>query len=207
MSGEDLAFDARHVVAFHDACLDSGKWPEEEAPAHPGGDLWPWVEDNHAHNALLWREEDLARRREVPDAEIAANKRAIDRLNQLRNDAVERFDDALAARLGGAMQGAPRLHSETPGMMVDRLSILALKVRAMRAQSLRGDAGDAQRALCRERLVRLAEQRADLAACLDAFLEDCRAGRARFKLYRQFKMYNDPELNPRLQEEASRRKR
>src|SRR5471030_947702 len=81
--------DARQVVAFHDACIGFGGWPAAPAPARAPGALWPWIENNHASNALLWREEDLARRRKVDVAVIAANKRAIDRFNQQRNDAVE----------------------------------------------------------------------------------------------------------------------
>jgi hypothetical protein len=41
-------------------------------------------------------------------------------------------------------------------------------------------------------------QRQDLLSCLDSLLADARAGRAFFKVYRQFKMYNDPSLNPCL---------
>lgn len=194
---EPFPFDASHVLAFHDACLDSGKWPDEEAPAHPPGDLWPWIEENHGCNARLWREEDLARRRDVADAEVVANKRAIDAFNQRRNDAIERVDDRVLALLGPLREDA-RLHSETPGMMIDRLSILALKSRAMAAQARREEAGEAHVRRCTAALARLAEQRGDLAGCLDALLRDCAAGRARFKVYRGFKMYNDPALNPAL---------
>ena len=42
----------------------------------------------------------------------------------------------------------------------------------------------------------LEEQRADLAGCLDALWADIHTGTRRFKLYRQIKMYNDPDLNP-----------
>ena len=191
-----FAFDAAHVVVFHDACLDSGKWPDEEAPAHPPGPLWPWIEENHACNARLWHEEDQARRRDVPDAAIVANKRAIDRFNQQRNDAIERIDAQLLEWLPAA-PGA-RLHSETAGMIVDRLSILGLKVRAMAAQAARDEAGADHVARCRQRLEALQAQRLDLAHCLQELLADCRAGRARFKVYRAFKMYNDPRLNPAL---------
>ena len=68
---------------------------EDAAPPRIG--LWQAIEDNHRYNCLLWDEEDLARRRNVPDAEIAGNKRAIDGYNQKRNDAIERIDEQLAA--------------------------------------------------------------------------------------------------------------
>jgi hypothetical protein len=82
--------------------------------------------------------------------------------------------------------------------MIDRLSILALKVFHMRLQTERSDAGGDHLETSRARLARLAEQRADLAGCFDALIADCLAGRARFKVYRQFKMYNDPAFNPYL---------
>jgi len=82
--------------------------------------------------------------------------------------------------------------------MTDRLSILALKVFHMRIQAERTDATQAHVETSRMRLARLVEQRTDLAACFDALLGDCLAGRARFKVYRQFKMYNDPAFNPYL---------
>jgi Protein of unknown function (DUF4254) len=188
--------DARQVVAFQDACIGFGKWPEKAGPARPPGAPWPWIENNHVSNALLWREEDLARRRKVDDSEIAANKRAIDRFNQQRNDAVERCDEILTKELEDKMGSASPLHSETPGMMIDRLSILSLKVHAMREQASRSDVDEKHRKDCGARLKQLIEQRGDLAVCLDALLADCRTGRARFKLYSQFKMYNDPTLNP-----------
>jgi hypothetical protein len=86
--------------------------------------------------------------------------------------------------------------------MCDRLSILALKQHAMRAQSLRKDVDEGHRASSRERLARLEEQRLDLAGCLDQLLRDTRAGTAWFKVYRQFKMYNDARFNPALVAEA-----
>jgi Na+-transporting methylmalonyl-CoA/oxaloacetate decarboxylase gamma subunit len=193
-----FAFDAEHVIAFHEACLDSGKWPDEEAPAHPPGNIWPWVEANHACNARLWREEDLARRGDAADAEIAAGKRAIDKHNQQRNDAVERLDEAIHGALAQDMRADARLNSETPGMMIDRLSILALRIRAMGAQARRDEAGADHVRRCAQTLEKLEEQRRDLAGCLAALLAACAAGAARFKVYRPFKMYNDPALNPQI---------
>ncbi|MGE0798299.1 MAG: DUF4254 domain-containing protein [Lautropia sp.] len=210
----------RAVIAFHQACLALPQWPADAAvPATPdgagGGDpaatLWHWIATNHRFNCRLWAEEDLARRTRVADAEIAANKRAIDGFNQARNDATERVDELLLLALGlvdpaSAGSDAPvstaaasaRLNSETAGSMIDRLSILALKVDAMTKQTERRDVDDAHRRASAGRLKRLTAQRDDLAACLDALLADCLAGRACFKVYRQFKMYNDPRFNPAL---------
>lgn len=190
---------ATDLIAFHDACLATPRWgtvlPVKFADAVSP---WHWIEANHRFNSMLWDEEDLARRRHVADGEIAQNKRHIDSFNQRRNDAVERIDDLLLQALANQLNPAARLHSETAGMMMDRLSILALKIIAMRGQTLRGDADAAHSATCGEKLARLNEQRDDLAACLDTLLADCAAGRARYHLYRQFKMYNDPKLNPQL---------
>jgi len=51
---------------------------------------------------------------------------------------------------------------------------------------------------CTQKLKRLIEQRTDLQYCLDTLLQAASNGHARFKIYRQFKMYNDPTLNPYL---------
>jgi hypothetical protein len=203
---------AGDIVALHDHLLGTPGWPGTAAQALPGPHpVWTWVETNHRFNSLLWAEEDLARRTTVAAEAIAANKRAIDGFNQARNDATERVDELLLTALGlvdpaSARTDAPvstvpagaRLNSETAGSMADRLSILALKVHAMRAQAARGDVDEAHRSASRARLARLLEQRQDLAGCLDALLADARAGRAYFKVYRQFKMYNDARFNPAL---------
>lgn len=155
----------------------------------------------HGYNFQLWHEEDQARAEGVDDAVIGQVKRRIDPLNQDRNNAIEALDEwvleALEAEGIRAPATAP-LHSETIGSIVDRLSILTLKVYHMREQTLREDASDDHRGRCQARLAVLREQRADLAQALRALLDDLRHGRKRFKVYRQMKMYNDPSLNPVL---------
>ncbi|MDP2005263.1 MAG: DUF4254 domain-containing protein [Rubrivivax sp.] len=203
---------ATALIALHDSLLATPGWPAE-APA-AAGDLWHWVQVNHRNNSLLWAEEDLARRTTVAAEAIAANKRAIDGYNQARNDATERVDEILLVALGlvdatSARTDAPvarvpagaRLHSETAGSMIDRLSIMALKAHAMRVQTERQDVDGAHRAASLVRLERLQQQRHDLGACFDELLRDAAAGHAYFKVYRQFKMYNDPRFNPELVKE------
>jgi hypothetical protein len=148
----------------------------------------------HRANFELWHEEDNARVPGVADGEIARVKHAIDRLNQRRNDLVEKMDLWLMERL--EQEVAAPLHSETPGLMIDRLSILALKIYHTREETHRGSATEAHRLRNEERLRLLEEQRGDLAGCLDVLWTEVLEGKRRFKLYRQLKMYNDPELNP-----------
>ena len=190
--------DPDEIVRFHDERVADRTWAKSGAARRTDG-AWQWIEANHRFNNLLWDEEDLARRTDVPDGAIAANKRAIDAYNQKRNDAIERIDEQLLIALATAKQApGARLNSETAGSMIDRLSILALKIFHMRLQTERTDATADHLETCRQKLARLVDQRGDLQDCLGALLADCRAGRANFNVYRQFKMYNDPTLNPYL---------
>jgi Protein of unknown function (DUF4254) len=189
---------AQDIAAFHDQCLARQGWPEGAVQSGPGDELWRQIGLNHRENGLLWNQEDQARRINVPDSAIAANKRAIDGHNQRRNDAIERIDELLLAELGSETAPVARLNSETPGAMIDRLSILALKTHHMRLQTERVDAGREHVEACNAKLGRLVEQRADLVRCLEELLAGCLAGRTRFKVYRQYKMYNDSTLNPYL---------
>ena len=185
------------IRAFHDADLERGVGSPSELAGASG--VWTWIEANHRCNRLLWNEEDLARRRDVADAAIVANKRAIDGYNQRRNDAIEKIDEALLERLANVSPAADAWHnSETAGSIVDRLSIMSLKTFHMRSETARTDATDAHRAACREKLARLELQRADLERCLDTLLARAAEGRAFWRVYRQFKMYNDATLNPYL---------
>ena len=187
---------AGDLIAFHDSRHAIAGWAKGGSAEHRSG-AWQAIEDNHRCNCLLWDEEDLARRRNVPDSEIAANKRAIDGYNQKRNDAIERMDEHLLNLFLNKKENA-KLSSETPGAMIDRLSILSLKIHHMRLQTLRSDVSSAHVENCLLKLNRLTEQRTDLAAGLDRLLAEAARGESYFKVYRQFKMYNDPALNPAL---------
>ena len=88
---------------------------EKEGSSSEG--LMALVVAQHRANFDLWHEEDKARDPKASDAEIAAVKHAIDRLNQRRNDLVEEMDEKLLALAGEQNPNAP-LHSETPGMMI-----------------------------------------------------------------------------------------
>jgi hypothetical protein len=186
------------ILAFHARCTANRSWAKNREREFAEG-AWSFIELNHRFNNLLWDEEDLARRTDVGDAEIAANKRAIDRYNQNRNNAIENIDECILSSLAGIARGDDAcLNSETAGSMIDRMSILSLKVFHMGLQLQRTDVDAAHIESCTQKQTRLCEQRDDLAACFDNLLTECRSGRGYYKIYRQFKMYNDPTLNPYL---------
>ena len=137
----------------------------------------------------------------MTDGRIAQVKRAIDRYNQARNDAIEKVDDwliaDLAARGIAAAADAPAA-TETPGAALDRLSILELRRFHMREQVERRDAAPEHREKAAGRLVVLDQQRDHLVAAIDRLLAEIYAGERPLRVFRQMKMYNDPTLNPYL---------
>ena len=180
--------------------------PEAKAKWAPAEDWLERVGRQHEANFDLWHIEDEARTPGATDAELAAVKRRVDSTNQLRNDLAEDLDRTLLdwlSRQGLPAAGAP-LNSESPGLIIDRLSILALKIFHTREEAERMDASDDHTERNRGRLAILEEQRADLAGCLDSLWNETLAGRRRFKLYRQLKMYNDPSLNPSIYRQTLR---
>ncbi len=90
------------------------------------------------------------------------------------------------------------INTESPAWALDRLSILALKIYHMEAETERTDASPEHIARCRAKLDVLLEQRVDLSTAIDQLLDDIEAGRKFMKVYRQMKMYNDPATNPVL---------
>ena len=187
--------------------------PEHEAEMvdplpESGPDRLPGVIlHQHLCNYRLWHIEDCARRVDVSDSEIAACKRAIDRQNQQRNDLMEQIDQCLAQLLSPLLptHSADLRNTETPGMAVDRLSILALKIYHMREETLRHDVEEAHRERCGQKLAVLQDQRKALVSALRHLLQEYVAGTKRPALFFQFKMYNDPSLNPELYRNSSRK--
>jgi hypothetical protein len=204
-ASEIVALEDRLTREWH--APGAGTDAVSPTPAAPGkklrGEDGEWlslVACQHRANFDLWHIEDEARTPGASDAEIADVKRRIDRTNQLRNDLVEELDRAMQSWLDarGLPNPAAPLNSESPGLMIDRLSILALKIYHTREEAERRDAPPGHAERNRERLRILEEQRTDLAGCLDALWRETLGGTRRFKIYRQLKMYNDPTLNPAI---------
>ncbi len=162
----------------------------------------------HHYNFELWHQEDLARDKTASDHQIARVKQAIDRFNQQRQDMIEKLDERIIAHLQSQKiipQANAQMNSETPGSVIDRLSISALKIYHMCEETLRKEASEEHRQRCQQKLDILKEQRQDLGNCLQILMDDLLHGRKFLKIYRQMKMYNDETLNPVLYEKANKK--
>jgi hypothetical protein len=186
-----------HITGLQDRC--TAVWHHEAPAVSPSlTGFERTVAEQHLANFELWHAEDMARAPDAGDHELARIKRFIDHANQRRNDLAEQCDVFLLDFLSRQNLPAPgaELHSESPGLILDRLSILSLKLFHTREEIDRPQApqGHSERNL--QRLQILVEQRDDLAGALDRLWQQVLDGQRRFKLYRQLKMYNDPALNP-----------
>jgi hypothetical protein len=193
---------AKEISKFHDQYLANPSWPDDfKLQYQASHTIFELIEANHFFNTKLWNEEDLARRQKVSDTEIANNKRAIDKFNQARNDYIERIDSFILKNIAHLSDMRGKQNSETLGSMIDRLSILSLKIFNMSLQTQRNDVEKNHLDICSEKLNILNIQRNDLGACYDELMMDCQNGSRYFKQYKQFKMYNDPNLNPKIYSE------
>ena len=150
-------------------------------------------------DAVQWHLEDIIRDPNIDPVAALALKRRIDRSNQDRTDMVEEIDTYFREKYADVTPlPDATINTESPAWAIDRLSILALKIFHMQAEVSRPDASPEHRAKCEAKLQILLEQEKDLTEAIDRLLDDIAAGRKYMKVYRQMKMYNDPETNPVL---------
>ncbi len=177
-------------------------WHKEQKPS-----VNPYQESDFLHliykknqiDTIQWHIEDEIRRPDLPAEELVKFKREIDKLNQNRTDTVELLDDMLFQIFKDIKKDEnARMNSETPAWLLDRMSILELKIYHMEEEANRKNADSIHINKCTEKLNILLEQRKDLQKCFEDLTDDLYSGKKYMKVYRQMKMYNDEKLNPSL---------
>jgi hypothetical protein len=150
-------------------------------------------------DTVQWHLEDIIRLPDINPVEAVKIKRRIDKSNQDRTDRVEQMDDYFLFQFKGVTpKPTAKINSETPAWLLDRMSILMLKIYHMKEQTDRKDASAEHIAKCQTKLNVLMEQKTDMQMAFDQLMEDIRVGDRKMKVYRQMKMYNDESLNPML---------
>ena len=150
-------------------------------------------------DAVQWHLEDIIRNPQIDPVEALAIKRRIDKSNQDRTDLVELIDSYFLDKYKDVNIASDAvINTESPAWAVDRLSILVLKIYHMEQEVNRPDAAPEHVEACRNKLNMLLEQRSDLSSALDNLLKEISEGKKYMKVYKQMKMYNDPNLNPVL---------
>ncbi|WP_194851627.1 DUF4254 domain-containing protein [Nonlabens antarcticus] len=150
-------------------------------------------------DTVQWHYEDIIRDPNIDPVAALTLKRQIDASNQDRTDMVEYIDSYFLEKYKDVnVKDNATINTESPAWVVDRLSILALKVFHMEEEASRQDASESHKVACQKKLDILLEQRIDLSTALDQLLEDISTGEKYMKVYKQMKMYNDDELNPVL---------
>ena len=197
-----MSFTGLSNPIFNQAIEDYHKTDNVDTPIHnPYGEgtienslyLKCWID------TVQWHLEDIIRDPQIDPAEALLIKRRIDRSNQDRTDLVEQIDSWLRDKYKDVkVKSDARINTESPAWAIDRLSILALKIYHMKEQVERKDADASHREKCAAKLDILLQQQVDLGTAINQLLEDIATGVKYMKVYKQMKMYNDPETNPVL---------
>ncbi len=150
-------------------------------------------------DTVQWHLEDIIRDPEISPEEALKIKRWIDKSNQERTDVVEYLDSWFLNKYKDVkVEKNAKINTESPAWALDRLSILALKIYHMKEETERTDISDAKKQEVNNKYQILLEQQNDLSTAIDELLEEIETGKKYMKVYKQMKMYNDPELNPVL---------
>ena len=187
------------VKVFEVSVIDWHKEEKESKNPYSESSMEYLLYSKNQIDTIQWHVEDEIRRPDLPDSDLVKFKRQIDSLNQKRTDLVEKLDDYflnLYKEIPKEINS--RMNSETPAWLVDRMSILELKIFHMKEQTHREDVHEEHKKICKNKLSILLEQKKDLMTCLNELLNDLETGKKFMKVYRQMKMYNDSNLNPSL---------
>ena len=189
----------KQIIAFHQQAICN--WQQSPVTTQQSG-LMSYIESNHLFNFKLWNAEDRARRTDMGDNFVVTAKREIDFYNQQRNNQMENIDKTMIELLSPLSPQQCPVNSEAPGMIIDRLSILALKIYHMQLQTQRSDVEQEHITNCHTKLQQLIIQKDQLSTCLEELLVAVVNKTRTFRVYHQHKMYNDPQLNPQLYKHA-----
>ena len=199
---DDIKISNSALEIFQQSVDDYHKHDDINQPIqnpHPDTSLSHLLYKKNWIDTVQWHYEDIIRDPNINPEKGMEIKRKIDKSNQDRTEMVEYIDSYFLNKFS---QIVPKEHasinSESPAWVLDRLSILVLKIYHMDEEYKREGTGEEHKDSCKKKLDILLEQRKDLAGAIDDLLTDISTGDKKMKVYKQMKMYNDESLNPIL---------
>jgi len=187
---------------FHQSVLDYHKTDNVDTPVsnpYQQGSIEHFLYLKNWIDTVQWHLEDIIRDPQIDPVEALRIKRRIDKSNQDRTDLVELIDSYFWQKYSKITPSHnATINTESPAWAIDRLSILHLKIYHMQEQVMRTDTDNAHKEQCQKKLDVLNEQMTDLSTAIQQLLDAYQTGNKVMKVYKQMKMYNDPNLNPVL---------
>lgn len=144
-------------------------------------------------NKTLWDLEDSVRLSELGDSHVADAKKKIDTNNQQRNDLTREIDVLLYKLFDVSRAGKGSFYSESPGMIIDRLSIIFIKLSVVQQLvSLIEEVDLKSEYLGKEKI--LLSQIESIGNFLDLYVERLIKKEVFFEIQQAVKIYNDKRV-------------
>jgi len=199
---DDIKISNSALEIFQQSVDDYHKHDDINQPIqnpHPDTSLSHLLYKKNWIDTVQWHYEDIIRDPNINPEKGMEIKRKIDKSNQDRTEMVEYIDSYFLNKFSQIVpKEQASINSESPAWVLDRLSILVLKIYHMDEEYKREGTGEEHKDSCKKKLDILLEQRKDLAGAIDDLLTDISTGDKKMKVYKQMKMYNDESLNPIL---------
>ncbi|HJN78625.1 MAG TPA: DUF4254 domain-containing protein [Flavobacteriaceae bacterium] len=199
---DDIKISNSALEIFQQSVDDYHKHDDINQPIqnpHPDTSLSHLLYKKNWIDTVQWHYEDIIRDPNINPEKGMEIKRKIDKSNQDRTEMVEYIDSYFLNKFSQIVpKEQASINSESPAWVLDRLSILVLKIYHMDEEYKREGTGEEHKESCKKKLDILLEQRKDLAGAIDDLLTDISTGDKKMKVYKQMKMYNDESLNPIL---------
>ena len=149
---------------------------------------------NMETNQKLWDLEDSARMVELGPEHVAAVKQEIDKNNQIRNDLIREIDTEITNQIQLVpLKSQEQFYSESPGMIIDRLAILYIKLSVIRdLSSLIKEADLLEEYRAKENII--LSQVNLLSNFLDSYFDKLKRKKVFFEIQQPVKIYNDKRV-------------
>ncbi len=174
----------------------SSAWHLKRSNQKPDDILYSKIFELHRKNFSLWHLESRSRKEGPSDRELVLMKRKINEDNRRRHQCIELVDTVLARNLEemGVVPAADAvLHTESPGPIIDRLSVFSLRRFHLERMLERAEENAPDREFLQKRLETTCESMRLLKNAFTAMRDDVLAGRRAFFITHELKVYKNTE--------------